>query len=690
MRKISTFSLRCLPLLSCLAALSVAAQNPVGVPDTIDVFNLDTIITVSVLDNDYNPGGQPIHITNAPNCLSFTDSTVSLDLRYTQYMNNHGLRLIAVYYITEEMTFTNRIPIYARFHNQYFDSLDINGINARINSRGVQFLDLDSFEMRYEVPKGGGVGSIYSHGLWIGGFDSNGELHLAGDYYCYSGQDFNPGPVSDSLYYNSQFDNHWNRVWKISRTEVEYHRSHWWMSSYLAPEAILSWPANGDTSKGQAALLAPFQDENNNGIYEPLLGDFPSIRGDQSIFFILNDIRGPHLSTFGNPFGIEVHVMAYAFNCPADTALWNTTFIHYDIINRSSATYPETYIGTYNDFDLGNIWDDRNQCDVARSSLIGYNGIAVDGLGSTDNYGYGAYPPAISATILGGPYLDPDGIDNPDTLPDGSRICGPNINGSNFGDGIPDNERLGLSYSYHRVEMGYSPTTPMSHFNLMRGYWYSGEHFKYGGAGNIYQGSTNMDCKYLFPGVSDPCNYGTYGMQPPGYLTGAGGSGVSWTEESSGFQPYDRRGIISSGPVTLHPGGSQQLDLAFVWARQFSDTAHDAVLPLLRHHIDQIREYYSKDSTPCGGSFSLIPEIETTTDILIYPNPAGPIVNLRYPASGREAEYRLYNLMGAKVDEGRLNPEGVDEISLAALPRGMYILHVSSGKQTFTARLIHY
>jgi len=36
------------------------------------------------------------------------------------------------------------------------------------------------------------------------------------------------------------------------------------------------------------------------------------------LFFIFNDARNPHTESGGLNLGIEVHGMAYAFNCPGD------------------------------------------------------------------------------------------------------------------------------------------------------------------------------------------------------------------------------------------------------------------------------------------------------------------------------------------------------------------------------------
>src|ERR1035438_3551174 len=47
--------------------------------------------------------------------------------------------------------------------------LDINNVRARILTSGDMWWDLIS--ARYEVPKGGGVFSIFAGAIWIGGVD---------------------------------------------------------------------------------------------------------------------------------------------------------------------------------------------------------------------------------------------------------------------------------------------------------------------------------------------------------------------------------------------------------------------------------------------------------------------------------------------------------------------------------------
>src|SRR5690606_15232899 len=165
-----------------------------------------------------------------------------------------------------------------------------------------------------------------------------------------------------------------------------------------------------------------------NGMYDPLEGDHPCIAGDFALYMIFNDKGGPHAETGGDPFGIEVHMMPFAYSGGGDQDLWNTVFVHYRLINRSMVTYTNFRAGSFADADIGCSNDDIMGTDVQRNMIYAYNGDQLDEdcLGST---GFAELPPAMGTVVLKGMLLDPDGIDNPiaNELPE--------YNGSGFGDG---------------------------------------------------------------------------------------------------------------------------------------------------------------------------------------------------------------------------------------------------------------
>jgi hypothetical protein len=250
----------------------------------------------------------------------------------------------------------------------------------------------------YRVPANTNTTTIFTSVPWIGGLDANGDLHLAAERYRSFGADYYCGPIRDTSVQTAIQDSIWNRVWKISKAEISYHKNHYLYSNYTPIDAIANWPAMGDTAIGQAKYIAPFVDVDNDGIYNPMSGDYPNIKGDQSVFMVFNDSRSSHKETGGDPMGVEFHAMAYAYDCPIDTALSNTIFIHYEVVNRSNNTYHDTYFSLFTDLDIGYAYDDYIGCDTVRNTYYGYNGTSIDGLGMNSHYG--AHPPAQGITSL--------------------------------------------------------------------------------------------------------------------------------------------------------------------------------------------------------------------------------------------------------------------------------------------------
>ncbi len=337
-----------------------------------------------------------------------------------------------------------------------YNNLDINNINARFNSEGSMFWDFT--DPMYEGPKGSGKSTIYTGALWVGGYDSNHKLHIAAQTYRRKGTDFWAGPVMKPERYSAAQDSIWNKVWKITKQEIEDHKEHWQDNAYNMTDAIANWPGNGNSNFGQERDLAPYVDINSNGIYDPSNGDYPLINGNQAVFFIFNDDRTKHTETQADKLGIEVHGLAYAFNAPKDSALNNTIFLNYKIINRSKELYDSVYIGVLTDFDIGMSADDYVGSDVLLNTYFGYNGDDYD----EGNSGYGKTPPAQGVTFL--------------------------------------NQVMTNFMYYNNTGIGSSitqdPENAENYYNYMRSVWKDKSHATYGGNG--YGGK--MPANYMFSG----------------------------------------------------------------------------------------------------------------------------------------------------------------------------------------------
>jgi len=335
--------------LTLLFLTTAFCQNhpPVAVNDTVYGF-YNYPVQVNLLKNDYDPDGDSIFVYHAP-LIKVNDST--WQYTWTGYSYDYTQSKSLNYFIkdkngapsTAKLIFILKTPL-------RHDSLFINNINALISPIGQHFWNLEN--ARFEVPKGSGKHAVFNHSLWVAGIAPSGQLHCAAERYRTNANntsgrngDFNQGPIS--LTRDTTFDKKWNRVWKVNKEEIRYHIANLDTSGYQPIEAIKNWPAHGDVSLGQSANIAPFFDENNNGIYNPTMGDYPLIRGDETVFFVFNDSAYYHKESVGKIIGIEIHGMAYAFDKPTDSLLCNTIFLHYDIINKSLVDYHDFYLGLF-------------------------------------------------------------------------------------------------------------------------------------------------------------------------------------------------------------------------------------------------------------------------------------------------------------------------------------------------------
>ncbi len=452
--------------------------------------------------------------------------------------------------------------------------IDINNVKTTLYGIGNFFRMRggENSDQGYYVPSNDIKSTIFQNTMWIGGLDADESLHMAAVRFNQLGEEFWSGPlrVTDaSTDIFTVMDYH--HVWKVSRADIEALIAN--PNGDIA-EDILTWPAHGNVDDGFAEFLAPFVDVDGDGIYNPRNGDYPDILGDMTLYCIYNDNYDynqngvvEHTESGGEPLGIEIHCMLYGFNAPDDEILNNTLFMRQWIYNRSSNDYHDTYIGSWTDFDIGYARDDYNGCNVQHGYYYGYNADDFDGDGEPGSYG--ANPPAQVIMILGGPTMNPDGLDNPKYDSNGNQIVDESINGIGFGDGVIDNERLGMTgYFYHEntAAMNGDPEEAQHYYNLLRGIWKSGDHVQYGGYGFPgAPGTVGPECKFMFPYDSDPYNWGTGGVMPNG---GYNQNGLYWSEETGNNgapnNAGDRRGLASSGPFTFESGTVQVLDRAYV------------------------------------------------------------------------------------------------------------------------------
>jgi hypothetical protein len=279
-------------------------------------------------------------------------------------------------------------------------------------------------------------------------------------------------------------------------------------------------------------LGAPYYDLNNNGIYEPNLGETPGIAdADQVIWYVATDADvGATASLYGtDPIGLEAQYTLWGYNQPG-AALGQIVFKNVRLINKGSKDLLEAYISMWSDPDIGDYTNDFVGVDTSKSLMFGYNGVVDDG----DYSQFGLAPAAVGYDFFAGPIVQSVG----DTaIFDLKKKPGyKNLPASSFGYFAADGE-------YSDPQPYGDVTSAQRYYNLMRGNtpaidldnpdpW-------------TYVNADGDTLPTKFPLAGDP-------------LLGEGdGNDI----DSS---PGDRRMLINAGPFTLAVGDTQDIVAAVI------------------------------------------------------------------------------------------------------------------------------
>jgi hypothetical protein len=483
-----------------------------------------------------------------------------------------------------------------------------------------------SVGVKFTVPKDSGANALFAANLWIGGFDDTyGVLHISSGTYDDSLTNYRYGPIGNS--YNAAYAQRYNKVWKVKQSDIDYHKIHWKDLGYTTPADILSWPGNGNTGNGEPLLLAPFEDKNGNFQYEPLSGETPIIRGDEALYIIYSDRGNVDHVKYGNPLNMDVHLMVYAYENPADTDLYNTLFCHYNIVNRSNEGYHDVLIGSWNDFDLGCFSNDRVGCDTVLNSFFVYNGTTSD-IDCQGVKGYGYSKPNLGVTFL-------------------------------------NSELHSFAYFTNGAPWNMAdPKNPFQQYNYMDAIWPDGTHFN---ENSGYMGDSLTN--FLFPG--NPCDSST------------------WSElyYFLNLPAGDRRALGSTGKFNLPAGGSKCVDLAYVFATGNPQAACIADgVDSLKERIQRVQSFYNATTAACHSFNTGVQELSENT-LQLYPNPANEVVTV---LAGEQniAQLTVTDVNGRVIYHTQNTGAPTHRINTAGFSAGLYFLSAQSGGKTFYGKLV--
>jgi len=407
------------------------------------------------------------------------------------------------------------------------NNIDVNNVRARIPNNGELFYRSEPH--LYNVPKTTSSNALFASGIWIGG-QIGGQLYMAATRY--GPYEFWAGPLNesgDSPVDCSVFDHSYS----IYRTDVDAYEA-----GGAATPDMVNWPtglgaptmdANGDMIDLLDQDLAGRVDR----VIDLAAGERPAILGDQTIWWVMNDMGNTHDASGGLNMGIEVHGMVFAFDVAGD--IGNATFYKYKLFYKGSVPLENAYMSIFSDPDLGDAGDDYVGSDTTLGIGYVYNSDNSDIAGE----GYGEAPPAVGYDFFQGPI-----------------VPAPGETAFVSGVPVPDFKNLkmtGFMFYNNGGGVNEDPTTAEHYYDYMQMNWKNGESVTFGGNG-FNQNTTNEPTNFMYPG--DP---GTP-------------NGEYWSERvpcpgCTANPAADRRFVMTSGPFTINPGDVQEIVFGIPYGR---------------------------------------------------------------------------------------------------------------------------
>lgn len=494
---------------------------------------------------------------------------------------------------------------------------------------------------------------IYKQAIWVTGksFGQDTINHLSAQQYRQSRVDFYPGPISsDSASYD-----HWNRTWTVTAAQVDSVKQGLYT---IIPEAIKSWPVSGRAQYGESADLAPYQDVDDNGSYEPENGDYPLIKGDICSIAIFNDYnqRG-----FYRYWSFQMEGIAWHYMLEGNGIEQRAFFTEFELLNKSNTTYHEAWISMFADIDVGAAAANLNGTDIARHSVYAYPYASYAG-----RQYYHDKTPYAAVSILEGPAADAfDGRDNNwDGCVDGVSDGLGNCISEDPSNGIVEPTTMMSSMGYQNESFGHNrtPLIDAHYINYMHGLWSDGSNimietpsgFHSTSNGDGHNPGVAMGIShYVFPGNS---------FVPDPLFASLPIHDVNFFEAPT--DTHDKRQLASAGKFTWEP--NEKITFRFATLMGTVDTADYANI------IDSIGSDIDKLLAVSRTLSQSEPVVEESNFILGQDKSHLYLTN---PYS-EDFSVELRDLSGRLVATDLANANSQMVIPIEGLPAGVYLLQI--------------
>lgn len=330
--------------------------------------------------------------------------------------------------------------------------LSVNNLKTRLNSNG---LIADSLNAP-AIQTANGLQLLDNAGVWMSATDSAGNIRVAAHSVLNNTHEFWAGPLELQNEKPSS-QSSWNRVYPISKNEIQYHRMHYADNGYTVSSNILNWP--GSVGSPYAQVMAPFVDfQINDQLYQPSKGDYPFIKSDALVYSISNDRYSSHTYSNGLPLGVELHTSIYGF--ANDSTLKNCVIVKYTVFNRSNRNYQNFRLSCVLNFGIGNLDNEYLGTEIGANTLYAIN--------DTSEATFSGRLVSLGCMSL--------------------------------------NRRLNSSMYFENTidPINGRPDSAKHFFNLMQGNWKNGQNLNYGSNGV----DGNGNAEYVYPDTTDSKNGG--------------------------------------------------------------------------------------------------------------------------------------------------------------------------------------
>ncbi len=262
-----------------------------------------------------------------------------------------------------------------------FTNQAIVNFNDRLNAENANWLAPNNPYLKTSM--------IYTSQIILCGENANQKLGCSSYLYNY---DYLPGPYfSLKDVPNTKEIAEFNKVWATNKTDILAHKTDFSTDKKIDKKltSIYSWPGRGNPhfeSYNQFKIkvanypLAPFHDEDQDGIYDPDQGDYPwidpinkDVPPDQLLWTMFHSDAPNLIAEFG--------ITSYVYYCPENDFLHNTAFHSISVSHKDEAfgNLTKAYLGVFTDNDLGCYADDYIGCLPQKNMSFWYNMDALDG-----------------------------------------------------------------------------------------------------------------------------------------------------------------------------------------------------------------------------------------------------------------------------------------------------------------------